>query len=173
MIRFAVAAALLLAAAPAYASDETDIVAAIAKMNDAMNKNDAKTAAATYTANATIIDEFPPHYWSGANVFDSWNNDFAVVAKAQGDTDPVVTLAKPTHVSASGDHGTGRLHLQGARQEEDGARPLDVRHAEIRRRVEDRRLELGAALRRRHNASRRRWQMHSSMSASFSALSSA
>ncbi|HEX3944836.1 MAG TPA: nuclear transport factor 2 family protein [Rhizomicrobium sp.] len=105
MMRFALAAALLLAAAPAYASDETDIIAAITKMNDAMNKNDAKTAAAAYTANATIIDEFPPHYWNGANVFDSWNNDFAIVAKAQGDTDPLVTLAKPTHVSASGDHG--------------------------------------------------------------------
>src|SRR5690348_5635107 len=106
MKRILIASALLVAfAAPAYASEETDIVAVINKMNDAMNKNDSKTAAATYTANATIIDEFPPHYWSGANVFDSWNNDFGKVAKANGDTDPLVTTAKPLHVSVNGDRG--------------------------------------------------------------------
>ena len=105
MTRFVLAAALLLTAAPACASDQTDIAAVIAKMNDAMNKNDAKTAAATYTANATIIDEFPPHYWSGANVYDRWGADFAAFAKQQGDTDAWVTLTKPTHVSASGERG--------------------------------------------------------------------
>ncbi|HEX3653959.1 MAG TPA: nuclear transport factor 2 family protein [Rhizomicrobium sp.] len=105
MTRFAVAAALLLMAAPVYASDETDIVAVITKMNDAMNKNDNKTAAAAYAANATIIDEFAPHYWNGANVYDSWTNDFAAMAKVQGDTDSLVTLAKPAHITASGDHG--------------------------------------------------------------------
>jgi ketosteroid isomerase-like protein len=105
MTRFALAAALLLTAAPVYASDQTDIVAVIVKMNDAMNKNDNKTAAAAYTANATIIDEFAPHYWTGANVFETWSNDFATMAKAQGDTDAWVTLARATHVSASSDHG--------------------------------------------------------------------
>ena len=105
MTRYALVAALLLTAAPAHASDETDIVAVITKMNDAMNKNDNKTAAAAYTANATIIDEFAPHYWNGADVFDAWSNDYGTMAKAQGDTDPWVTLAKPTHIVASGDHG--------------------------------------------------------------------
>jgi ketosteroid isomerase-like protein len=99
------AAALVLFAAPAFASDETDIVTVINKMNDAMNKNDAKVAAAAYTANAAIIDEFSPHFWSGANVYDTWNADFGTFAKAQGDTDPWVTLAKPSHISAKGDRG--------------------------------------------------------------------
>jgi ketosteroid isomerase-like protein len=105
MTRFALAAALLLFAAPAFASDETDIMAVINKMNDAMNKNDAKAAASAYTANAAIIDEFPPHYWSGSNVFDTWNNDFASFAKQQGDSDPWVTTQKALHVSAAGDRG--------------------------------------------------------------------
>jgi ketosteroid isomerase-like protein len=105
MTRFALAAALLLAAAPAFASDETDIMGVITKMNDAINKNDGKTAAAAYTANGTIIDEFTPHMWSGANVFGAWSAGFDAYSKAQGDTDPWVTLAKPSHVSASGDHG--------------------------------------------------------------------
>ena len=105
MTRIALAVALLFFAAPAFASDETDIMAVITKMNDAMNKNNGKIAAAAYTANAAIIDEFPPHYWSGANAFDTWNNDFGAFAKKQGDTDPLVALTKPTHVSASGDRG--------------------------------------------------------------------
>jgi ketosteroid isomerase-like protein len=96
---------LLLVAAPAFASDQTDIVTVINKMNDAMNKNDGKAAAAAYTANAAIIDEFPPHFWSGSGVFDRWNNDFASFAKNEGDTDPWVTTQKPLHVSVNGERG--------------------------------------------------------------------
>lgn len=103
MKHIAFAAALALFAAPAFASDESDVMAAINKMNDAMNKNDSKAAAAYYTGNAAIIDEFAPHYWSGANVFEMWNNDFAAMAKKQGDTDPWVTTAKPLHVTVSGE----------------------------------------------------------------------
>ena len=105
MTRFALAAALVLFAAPAFASDQTDILTVINKMNDAMNKNDGKAAAAAYTANAAIIDEFPPHFWSGSGAFDTWNNDFATFAKKQGDTDPWVTIQKPLHLSVSGDRG--------------------------------------------------------------------
>lgn len=100
-----IGAIVLAFAAPARASDETDIAAAINKMNDAMNKNDNKTAAAAYAANATIIDEFPPHIWSGGNAFTAWSNDFASDAKAKGDTDPLVTTGKPLHVKVSGDRG--------------------------------------------------------------------
>lgn len=105
MMRFALAAALLLTAAPVYASDQTDIMAVVNKMNDAMTKNDMKTAAAAYTANAALIDEFPPHFWSGADAFNTWSNDYGTFAKAQGDTDARVTTGKPTHLSVSGDHG--------------------------------------------------------------------
>jgi len=103
MIRFGLAVALLLFAVPAFASDETDIMAVINQMNDAMNKNDAKAAGSAYTASAAIIDEFPPHFWSGGNVFDAWNNDFATFAKKQGDSDPWVTTQKALHVSVDGD----------------------------------------------------------------------
>ncbi|HEY1962505.1 MAG TPA: hypothetical protein VGG69_08810, partial [Rhizomicrobium sp.] len=65
------AIAALAFAAPAFASDETDVMAVINKMNDALTKNDMKTAGSMYTANASIIDEFPPHFWSGANAFGS------------------------------------------------------------------------------------------------------
>jgi ketosteroid isomerase-like protein len=105
MTRFALAATFLLLTTPVFASDETDIMAVINKMNDAMNKNDAKAAASAYTANAAIIDEFPPHFWSGSNVFDTWNNDFASFAKQQGDSDPWVTTQKALHVSVAANRG--------------------------------------------------------------------
>lgn len=104
MIRLGIATALLLTAGPAYASDETDIMAVINKMNDAMTKNDMKTAAGTYTANAALIDEFPPHFWSGSGAFDTWGADYGTFAKAQGDTDAKVTTQKPTHLSVNGEH---------------------------------------------------------------------
>lgn len=103
MRKIILVAALVAFASPAYASDETDVMAVINKMNDAMNKNDNKTAASAYMASASIVDEFPPHYWNGANVFDAWSNDFGTFAKKQGDTDPLVTTGKPTTVSVEGD----------------------------------------------------------------------
>jgi len=105
MTHIALAAALALFAAPTFAADESDIMAAINKMNDAMNKNDGKAAAAAYTGNVAIVDEFAPHYWTCTNAFETWNNDFAAMAKKQGDTDPWVTTEKPLHVSVSGDRG--------------------------------------------------------------------
>ena len=103
MKRIILIAAMVFIAVPAFASDATDIMAVINKMNDAMNKNDAKTAAATYTDDAAIIDEFPPHFWSGANVFNAWNDDFGVVAKKNGLTDPFVKTGKASHLSVNGD----------------------------------------------------------------------
>ncbi|MFL5240227.1 MAG: DUF4440 domain-containing protein [Rhizomicrobium sp.] len=105
MIRIAVITALLLSAAPAFASDQSDITAAINNMNTAMNKNDTKAAAAYYTADGVILDEFPPHVWSGANVYDHWAADFDTYSKAHGDTDALVTISKPSHVTAGGDRG--------------------------------------------------------------------
>jgi ketosteroid isomerase-like protein len=99
------AVAALAFAAPAFAADETDIMAVINKMNDALTKNDMKTAASTYAATAAIIDEFPPHFWSGANAFGSWGNDFATDSKKHGDTNGVVTTAKPLHVTVDGNRG--------------------------------------------------------------------
>jgi ketosteroid isomerase-like protein len=99
------AAAAFLLSAPAFASDETEIMAVINKMNDALTKNDMKTAGSTYAANASIIDEFPPHFWSGADAFSKWGGDFATDSKKHGDTDGVVTTSKPLHVSVDGDRG--------------------------------------------------------------------
>jgi hypothetical protein len=91
-----VAAAMI--AAPAFASDESDVVSHVEKMVAAWNKNDAATVAAGMTASPTIIDEYPPYHWQGPMALQAWNDDFAALAKKNGISDPVVTLAKPTYV---------------------------------------------------------------------------
>jgi len=103
MLRALVAAALILFAGPAFASDATDVVAAANAYNDAMNKNDMAGAAKSYALSATIIDEFAPHVWTGANAFQQWGADYGTFAKAQKMSDPWVTLAKPRHVNVEGD----------------------------------------------------------------------
>lgn len=98
------AAATLFVAPAAVASDKADAMATIHQFIDNMDKGDMKAAAAPYAPEASIIDEFPPHYWHGANAFADWGKDFGIDAQKHGDTDPIVKLGKPKHVDVTDDH---------------------------------------------------------------------
>jgi hypothetical protein len=98
-------AAALLIAAPAHASDSTDIMAAINAQNDALNRNDIKASAAVYAPQAVIIDEFAPHVWQGADAFHGWLDSFGVDAKARGVEAVGVKFSRPWHVMAQRDRG--------------------------------------------------------------------
>ena len=100
----AIFAAIALAASPAFASDKSDAVAPAHQFVDGLNKNDMKAAAAAYAPDAGIIDEFPPHYWHGANAFGDWGQDFGADAQKNGVTDPVLTLGKARRIDVTGDH---------------------------------------------------------------------
>ena len=63
-----------LCASAAYAND-AGVDATVKAFADAFNKGDMKAAKALHTASPLIIDEVPPHLWSGANAFDSWGAD--------------------------------------------------------------------------------------------------
>jgi hypothetical protein len=94
-----------LAGAPAAAlAANARVEAPIRAFIDAFNKGDMKTAAATHLASVSIIDEPPPHYWTGAGAFNGWAGDLAKDAKANGDTDGKVILGSTTDESVSGDH---------------------------------------------------------------------
>ena len=95
--------AIALAVIPAAASDRTDVVAAVNRFIDGMNKGDTKTALATCANPSSIVDEFPPYEWQGATACTDWANDFDAYNKKNGITDPFVTLGKPRHVDLSGD----------------------------------------------------------------------
>ena len=62
-----------------------------------------KTALAACAAQASILDEFPPHAWQGAKACSDWWNDFEAFNKKNGITDPIATLLEPTHVDIIGD----------------------------------------------------------------------
>lgn len=101
-----VAFAIALAVGPAAASDKSEnaaVMAAVNQFNDGMNKGDTKTALATCASPAFIIDEFPPHSWSGATACADWANDFDAFNKKSGVTDVKATLGKPRHVDITGD----------------------------------------------------------------------
>ncbi|HEY0105657.1 MAG TPA: nuclear transport factor 2 family protein [Rhizomicrobium sp.] len=105
MIRILYVLAALAFAAPALASDKSDIATAVNAYNDTLNRNDLPGAAAFYAPAPSIIDEFAPHLWSGAQAFSQWGADYGVYAAANKMTDPFMVIAKPAHVVVSGDRG--------------------------------------------------------------------
>ncbi len=93
----------ILAAAPAIATEESDVMAPVHQFIDGFNKGDTKTALAACAEQTSIIDEFPPHEWHGAGACSNWANDFDADAKKNGITDGVVTLSKPRHADVTAD----------------------------------------------------------------------
>jgi len=90
------AAAIAAIAAPAAASDKTDIEALVT----AYNKD---FAAGSCAPQASIIDEFGKHAWQGATACADWLADFNADSKANGITDAVVTIGKPAQLMVNGD----------------------------------------------------------------------
>lgn len=89
--------------APAFATDQSDVMVPIHQFVDGFNKGDAKTALAACADETSIIDEFPPHEWHGAGACAKWASDYEANAKKEGITDGFVTLNKPRHVDVKGD----------------------------------------------------------------------
>jgi ketosteroid isomerase-like protein len=114
---------LLAALAPsaARASDEADAVAAVKQFIEGFNKGDVKNALAACAPSTTVVDEFAPYLWQGANACAAWANDFDADAKKKGITDAIVKLAKPRHVFVTGDKaylvvGTSYDYKQGKKK---------------------------------------------------------
>ncbi len=103
MEKIALALVVALMAGTAAASDKTDVVATVHQFIDGFNKGDVKSALATCASPASIVDEFPPYAWQGANACGDWAADFEANATKNGITDSVVTLQKPKHVDVAGD----------------------------------------------------------------------
>ena|SRR3979490_3352646 len=92
-----------LAAAPAVATDKSDVMSVIHQWVDAFNKGDAKSATAACADQTSIIDDFPPHEWHGTGACAKWFSDFQAFAKAGEMTEAIVTVGKPTHVDVTAD----------------------------------------------------------------------
>ncbi|MBV8491630.1 MAG: nuclear transport factor 2 family protein [Candidatus Eremiobacteraeota bacterium] len=80
------------------------VMAIVHQFVDGFNAGDTKKGLAACASPAYIVDEFPPHEWTGENACAKWAADYDANAKANGITDGVVTLSTPLHVDVDGDH---------------------------------------------------------------------
>ncbi|MGZ5929993.1 MAG: YybH family protein [Rhizomicrobium sp.] len=103
-ICIALCGALFLACISAASANDAAVDATISQFATAFNKGDMKAAKALHIASPIIIDEVPPHLWSGANAFDSWGADLAKSEAAEGKSGGQVTIGAPMREVVSGDH---------------------------------------------------------------------
>jgi hypothetical protein len=82
-----------------------DASGALATFNRAVasfNRNDQKGWVATCASPASIIDEIPPHAWSGASACSDWWSSYESYVKTNHLSDGSVTLGKPWHLTMTG-----------------------------------------------------------------------
>jgi ketosteroid isomerase-like protein len=87
----------------AVAQDNSAVIVCIHQFVDAFNYGDTKAMAAASVDQVSIIDEFPPHPWSGAGAIAKWMSDYDADAKKNDITDGVVTIGSPRHVGVTAD----------------------------------------------------------------------
>lgn len=87
----------------AVAADTTAVMAPVQQFVNGFNKGDAKVLLAACADQASVIDDFPPHEWQGAQACKMWLSDYEAYAKKNGVIDGVVTLGQPRHVDVTGD----------------------------------------------------------------------
>ncbi|HXQ10284.1 MAG TPA: nuclear transport factor 2 family protein [Caulobacteraceae bacterium] len=84
-----------LPAAPAFASDKDDAMAAVQKYLASFNTGDRAAAAALCAPDAIVIDDFPPYAWQGPNTCTTWWDALGGYNQAQG-------IGLPSDVKQSG-----------------------------------------------------------------------
>jgi hypothetical protein len=99
---FALIAALTTSASAATNAPSAAMMQPIRSAIASLNNGSAKPLAGIYAANATIVDEFAPYSWSGANAGTMWYNDFTRFAKSVGLTNAKGVLLNPTAFDRSG-----------------------------------------------------------------------
>jgi hypothetical protein len=103
LVLAAALAAAPLAVSPAKASEKTDVIATVKQYMGSFNKGDKDAMNAACAAQASIIDEFPPHAWQGATACADWWNDNEAFVKKNGITDKNIALRQPSHTEITGD----------------------------------------------------------------------
>jgi hypothetical protein len=88
----------------ARAATDNPLEAVIHHFVDSFDVGDMKAAAATHAAaDLAIIDEVPPHIWTGPNAVQAWSRDLGEDAQKRGVTEGAVTLGGPVREEINGD----------------------------------------------------------------------
>ena len=74
---------------------------------ESFNTNDAQGMQAACTETTSIIDDFPPHEWSGRDATTAWFREMASMATGEGMAEWSITLGEPLKVVVS--HGAAYL----------------------------------------------------------------
>lgn len=90
-------------AGSAMAAEEPEVLAPVRQFIDGFDKGDIKMAKAACLDQIFIIDDFPPHLWSGRDAISNWLRDLDTFEKKNGTSDVSVTLGKPEHVDVTGE----------------------------------------------------------------------
>jgi ketosteroid isomerase-like protein len=91
-----------LAIRPAVASDSGAAMATVNGFVSAFNKGSAAGMSALCASPAYILDDFPPHVWTGPTACADWAKALDAANASAGFTDGIVTLGKPWHVNVDG-----------------------------------------------------------------------
>ncbi len=97
------AAILTIAAAPAHANDQADVMATVHQFFDSVDKGDANKAFAACSSPMAIIDEFPPHIWQGPTACQDWLHDLGALNTKMGMTKPDAEIIKARRIDITGD----------------------------------------------------------------------
>ena len=85
-------------------STEIGPMVAVRQFVEGFNNDDVDLAQAACADETSIIDDFPPHEWTGRGATTRWYRDMARMATGYGMSDWSVTLDEPRHVTISDRH---------------------------------------------------------------------
>ena len=88
---------------PAFASEKTDVVAAVHQFFDNLDPKTLEKALAACDSPVSILDEFPPHVWHGPTACADWWKGLNAYNEKSGITDGAATLGTPWTVDVTGD----------------------------------------------------------------------
>jgi hypothetical protein len=96
--------ASVLFAGTAIAAQPADVTVPIRQFIDGFNTGDTHSAFAAYEdGDITIVDEFPPHRWTGPHAAKEWADDYQKHAAATGVTEGLVKYSAPTRTEIEDD----------------------------------------------------------------------
>ena len=103
-LSFVFAVVVLMAGSSVAFGQRSAVMKPINQFVNGFNKGDTASAMAACSETTAIIDEFPPHVWSGPGACQQWADSFDADAKKNGITNGRVILGKPSHFEMAGDH---------------------------------------------------------------------